>query len=410
MGMYVVLGYGYANFTVLGIPVGYLLFFILLGITVIVDTPITYIYVKEPIFLFSLLLIIYTLGHLGFDIPKNGLYSIRDASMTIELLALLVGFAWTVKYSKYNIYNYIRALFILNFIYSLTFFISDRISAISPVSGVFQPVPLLGYYTHSFLFLLVGSIYFYLQTGSYKHAGINIWLARIQLLWAFIFEARTTYISIVLIVIILLFFKKFRIVLDIATTIIIGAISVILLGSLFGIFLEGRVGTVSIDFFVTHILSIFLKGDSVAIGSAEHRLRMLSESINIWTTNWSSILFGVGFGKPIINVYTTGIQIRNPHNTHLSFLVRLGIIGFLLWAGICIRTLKLILINIRTAGGQDKNNQIWILVYFACGIVLTTFQPWLEFPYGTIPFYIVIGYSIGIYYKNKAIYGANIGA
>jgi len=38
----------------------------------------------------------------------------------------------------------------------------------------------------------------------------------------------------------------------------------------------------------------------------------------------------------------------------------------------------------------------WLLAFYVLAMVMTTVQPWLEFSYGAVPFYVLVGYGIGL--------------
>ena len=92
------------------------------------------------------------------------------------------------------------------------------------------------------------------------------------------------------------------------------------------------------------------------------------------------------------------VAIRQPHDIHLTMLARLGIIGFLLWAFINVRIIYLF---IRSLWNDPKEPfehalKFWLFLFYITGIILASLQPWLEFSYGAIPFYIVLGFSLAI--------------
>lgn len=400
--LYLVFCYGFANFSILSVPVGYLLLAISVFFCYVNHNLLINKYLREPIFVSVIIIILFSFGHLLVDFPRYGLYAIRDATFSFELIVLILGFVWGKKsFTHKEITRFLLIAFIANFLYSLTFPFSSFIKNISPVSGVFQPIPVFGYYSHTFYFLLLGSVFCFLQLDKFTHKSLIKIFGAVQLLWAFAFQSRTTYISIIVILFLLIFFKRNISFSKLVLVLVIGVFLLILLQYGTSLVIPGRLGNMNIDFYISHIKSIFLVEDSEELGSAMHRIKLVEESLRIWRSSLESTVFGTGFGEPIIDLYTTGIQIRNPHNTHLTYLVRLGIVGAVLWVFLNIRMLIILFQNIQLSDLSEKGFEVWVFLYFITGLLLTAFQPWLEFPYGTIPFFSILGYSIGTFYNKK---------
>jgi len=39
---------------------------------------------------------------------------------------------------------------------------------------------------------------------------------------------------------------------------------------------------------------------------------------------------------------------------------------------------------------------LWCLLLYVLGMLVTTVQPWLEFSYGAVPFFLLVGFAMGI--------------
>ena len=123
------------------------------------------------------------------------------------------------------------------------------------------------------------------------------------------------------------------------------------------------------------------------------------------------MLFGEGFGRPLIDFYIKGgVAVRQPHNTHLTVLVRLGLLGFILWLvfhWIIIRRFWKALHRWQM-GSFEHTLLLWFLVFYTLGMLVTTVQPWLEFSYGSIPFFILLGFAIGRMQKDENSYDTQL--
>lgn len=342
-----------------------------------------------------------SLVHLFIDIPRFGAYAVRDASFPIEGIFGLIGFLWARKIKHANMFlKALSVLFFINFIYSLTFPIREELQAISPISGLFLQVPLFGFYSQTALFLMSGALFYFLVASR-----ISVWpslvfylLALLQVAWLLVFQVRSMYVGIIVVVLLLILFSGIRRGLKPAFGIALGIISLIIIVPTFDIEIPGRIGPTEPEFLVQHFQSIFLILGTPAEGSARWRIELLPEIWERWTASTMTILIGEGFGRPLIDFYLAGgIAVRQPHNTHLSVLVRLGIFGLFLWFLIQWRILSLFLSKMRSLprGSFERDVVLWFFLFYVLGILVTTTQPWLEFSYGAIPFFILTGFALG---------------
>lgn len=402
---YVVLNYGFTNLALpiaLPVPVGYILAFLALGIAVLGHSSEVKSLLREPVVWCWLTLAGMSLLHLVGDVSTYGTYAIRDSSFVAEGVFLLLGFLWAR--SRGGVDSFVRVLaflFAANLAYALTYHFSGLLQSISPVSGVFRDVPILGSYTHTPVFLILGAL-FYALLG----ARVTRWplpvvagLVITQAGWSLVFQGRSVYVAAVLAVLILAWLYSVRAAARIGAGIIVGVLLLLAATSIFGVALPGRLGTVSAEFLVQHFRSMFLEPDTPAVGSAQWRLQLIPEVLDRWLQTPSTVLVGEGFGQPLIShVGTTGVQTRQPHNTHLTVLARLGIVGLAVWIFMLARIGCLLVVgslSARRGAPFDRSVRVWLTIFFAIGALLTTVQPWLEFSYGAVPFFTVIGFALG---------------
>jgi O-antigen ligase len=286
----------------------------------------------------------------------------------------------------------------LNAAYSLTFPLGDRLSAMSPVSGTFQAVPLLGSYAHTALILVAGAFYYLLVApGAAAWPGALIaGLAVFQIAWSLVFQDRSMYICTALAMVFFLFRRGERRL----TAVLSGSVVVFFLAlSVFGVHLEGRIGAVTPDFLASHARSILLDPTAPEEASAQWRLDLLSAVLARWSANPGAEFIGEGFGQALTDLKREGdVVVRQPHNTNVTVLVRLGTVGFLLWLGMNLAILRSLIRFIRHSRREPatQNIAVWFLLFYVMGIVVTTVQPWLEFSHGAIPFYILIGMALSL--------------
>ncbi len=402
---FVVLNYGFTNLTAIPgkpVPAGHLL---LLAAIVLALPRRRYeagVFLDEPAILWWLLLVGLSVAHLVFDIPRYGTYAVRDASFVIEGLFMLVGFLWARSATQSrSVFTALAVLFVLNTVYSLTYPISDRLVAMSPVSGVFLRVPLLGSYSQVSFFLIAGSLYYLLVMPHVKAwpAPLTLGLAALQAAWSFVFQDRTVYIGTAVALVLLVLFGGLRRGARLAA-VVAGSLTVFfVLIAITGSVIQGRVGEVGPDFLWGHIRSLTLDPYAPAAGTVQWRLDLLSELRDRWTVSPSVMAIGEGFGQPLIDFENSGNQvIRQPHNTHITVLIRLGAVGFLVWVLMHWRIFSSLFRFLRESRRDPFQHDLalWLLLFIVMGVVFTTFQPWLEFSNGAIPFFFFAGFALGM--------------
>jgi hypothetical protein len=407
---FVVLSYGFTNWTLLPgkpIPVGHLLLFTAVVIALQRHRREAAPFLNEPAVLWWLLLVGLSMSHLVFDIPRYGTYAVRDASFVFEGLFMLLGFLSARGLTETN--SFLKALavmFLLNTAYSLTFPIADTLGAISPVSGIFQQVPLLGSYPDTPLFLVAGGLYYLLVMRHVREwpQGLILILAALQTSWSFVFQQRSVYIGTAIALVLLFLFGGVRrggkLVAILGGSVVVFFAVIALTGSV----IQGRVGEVGPAFLGQHVQSLFLDPNAPAEDTVQWRLDLMSQLRERWAVDSRVMTVGEGFGQPLIDFENSeNVAVRQPHNTHITVLIRLGALGFLVWLLMHWRILTSLFRFLRNSerGTLNRDLALWLFLFYVLGIVFTTFQPWLEFSYGAIPFYFFVGIALAMAHARR---------
>ncbi len=427
------INYGFANWSLdwskWSIPIGHLLSFGALAAAFIIlkekrETILEFL--KEPAIIAWLILSGISLIHLVHDLPAYGGYAARDASFVAEGAFLFLGFLWARSDEDKTLFlRGLGLVFLLTFLYSLSVLWAGWLASTSPISGIFQPVPILGNYSFIYFPLQVGGLFFILVAPrTMKWPAAFLWaLAILQIGWMFYFQARSTYVTSLVLILLALAMTGLRQALRISALHVAGFIALIALSSLFhrmgNINLIGRNGEVNPTFYAQHLETINPNNNLPNVSPTKWRLEIWREAIGHWLATPVTILVGEGFGKPLTDYVQIGgytgnavpattvspgqfsVAVRQPHDIHLTVLARLGIIGFLLWAFINVRIIYLF---VRSLWKEPKESfehalKLWLFLFYITGMILASLQPWLEFSYGAIPFYIVLGFSIAILTK-----------
>jgi O-antigen ligase len=412
---YTILNYGFENLAIHlgGVPIiiSYLLMFASLGLAVLTGK-----YSKslqEPTVYCLLGLFLLTLVHLVVDVPAYGLWALRDASMFLDGLFLFLGLCWGMRPdSTIPLMKWLLVMFVLNLVYALSFPWGDALQALSPVSGVFLKVPVLGYYHSTYIYLLGGAMFFIMLAGY-----IVKWPKWIMLLLVFaqlgglaIHQDRSMYVAIALIIVLLLFFGEVKTSATLLGVVVFAITGLFLLTTVAGVEIEGRIGPVNLSFFADHIRSISGAQDTTG-SSVEGRMDWLEQALKRF---YSSPWVGVGFGQPLIDALDSGsgAAIRQPHNSSLSVAARLGVIGFALWVAFHLCLLQRFVYAFRRRHQFDKLHAdliLWLFIFYLIFMIVMHVEPGLEFPSGAIPFYFFVGLILGMIRWQIPAVGAQAG-
>jgi len=401
---YLVLNYGFDNLTIHvgGFPVliGYGMMYASLVLAIFARRRLVSKALQEPALICLLALLGLSLFHLVADIPSYGSWAFRDGTMCFDSLFVLMGLLWAGKSnSPYFLPKWLMFIFVLNMFYTFTLPWSERLWSWSPQSGVYLPVALLGNYHGSGDWLLAGAM-FCVCVGSYvvsRPRWLTPFLALLQLLGIAITQVRRMYLGIVVVVVILVVageIKKFARVL----VLIPGAIAVLLaVTSLGGLEISGRIGPVNLAFFKDHIRSI--SGAENTPGSdPQTRVTMGSQAFQHFLAH---PVFGEGFGQPVVNVIDeeTGTVTRTPHNSSITFLARLGAVGFALWMAFHLCIWKRFVHAFRQRNTCNKrlyDYVLWTFLFYVTFMLGSFVESPFEYPEQAIPFYFLMGFALGL--------------
>jgi O-antigen ligase len=174
-------------------------------------------------------------------------------------------------------------------------------------------------------------------------------------------------------------------------------IAVVLLLTVIGVEIPGRIGPVRADFFLQHFRSIFGAEDTPG-STLRGRIDWYDQ---VFARTSKNPWWGEGFGLPLITFENdlTGGVVRQPHNSSLTVLARLGIIGFLPWVAFHLYVLKRFIYAFRQRGRLDKQLAdfiLWLFMVYLLCMIGAAVEAGFEFPSFTITFYFFLGLSLGL--------------
>jgi O-antigen ligase len=402
---YMLLNYGFDNLALIGgfpIPVGELLIGGAFGFALLrFRAQQLYSAMADPVMVSISALIVLSAVHLLADIGKYGSVALRDASIFVEGAVFLLGWLWPLETSSRILLKWLFVFFVVNLLYSYTFPFSEEIQQRSPVSGIYHPVAIFGQYQHIHIYLVAGAL-FCLWFGLFfgYRRGWLLALAVAQLVALAILQARAAYLGTALALLLLALTgqieraRQFGYALALAVATGVVAITVV---SAAGITVQGRVDKVDLQFLAKQVASLSSIGTSAysAMPQDDDRLDWYSQVWEKTSSDTSSLIFGRGFGEPLIDFTDMdGNPVRQPHNSTLTVLGRLGLTGLAIWLAlhstIVVRFLGALRKKPSAATGEYALI-LWLFLLYVLMMLVTSVQPTLDFSHGAIPFYFFLG-------------------
>lgn len=365
------------------------------------------------------IVLFFALGIFGAlkGVALHGLWAMRDATHEIESLYLLLGFAiagrleWLSK-----ILNAIPYLLVFVVIYGFLFPFSETLQELSPkIHGAQgQPVPILFQYLNTYIVTLWAVAYLLLFEKNIKVINYLLLAAFLIAYVIFIYQARTIYLQVVALML-LMTWKKPVVMRKMILAVILFLILLFII-SVTGIEIKGRLGeTVSLDFLISHLKAIVGAGsDSAGVAAASSGVGLRTGWwITIYhnmTSSLSSLLFGLGFGIPLTDFHDTfNSVVREPHNSFISVTARMGLIGISIFAWMHVALLKTWSAAYKRAVQQQweegKKLLLFFLSYFVLIWVFSMTEDGLEKPPNAISYYFFWGIILrfALYLKNGEI-------
>ena len=122
------------------------------------------------------------------------------------------------------------------------------------------------------------------------------------------------------------------------------------------------------------------------------------------TSDPATLLSGLGFGVPLTDFRDTfGVVAREPHNSIISVVARLGLVGGIAWIWLQAELFRLAYLTHKAArrlGLHDQAQLILLIMAFAALTLASCLgEDTLEKPYNAIPYYALWGVLLRIAYR-----------
>lgn len=377
------------------------------------------LWLKSPLFIFVVFWWLFAGITIFNAYPTWGVFSFRSATHVVEIAFLLPGIFMGSSYNKRKIFfAFFGTCLLLGNIHILLSPFSDYLRPYSP-----SVISLVGETTYLlFNFNDINSaIHFPLLPASYlawlifTKKSIRKWDLKLFIcILAIGFtlakgQARTNYLIYpILFIMVFLFDRKhIRIILGIFCI----AVFFLIIVSIGGIQIQGRIGTFNIEFLYRHFLAAFGMVDDHAIqsiaGAAEESIAGAAEGVNQRLSWWdaiirqlfndpTSLLFGLGQGVPLTTLFLSdGTPVREPHNSVMSIFGRYGLLGLGVFIWMHLVMITKLLRNMRFFRNTSAYSEYLFLIFFLLAtFIITMVEDALEKPYCAVWYYFVWGMAI----------------
>lgn len=339
------------------------------------------------------------------DSRTGGIWAFRDASQAIESLYLIVGFWFASNEANlYYFFRWLRRLLVVATCYGLLYPVSTTLQKFSPkIAGLGTgATPIFFSMQNTITLLLWAACWLLIEPPrAGKSAFFRDLFAGFLIAFSVAFgQSRTIDLQVLFVGFVLLAVRrkaaaKWMMVMMFGVMLIVAV-------SVTGIEVKGRLGQkVSLDFIANHFASITGKGGAEVQSEAEGVPLRINWWRHIFTQLESSprsMIFGLGYGMPLTSFMSRNAITREPHNSYISVIGRLGISGMAMWTLMQIalyrswwRSFKLS----RAMGWKfDQTNLILVLIFYALTLIMMIGETGMEVPYWAIPYYFFFGVVI----------------
>jgi hypothetical protein len=362
------------------------------------------------------------LGRAVAGVPEYGMWALRDATHVIESLFIIVGFVFAARPGAIDGLNrWLPAVLAVVCIYALGVPFAEELQAVSPhvTAGAGYETPVFFEYNSTSGLLLVAAVYLLIFRGRSEVSNIaaTVGAALIIGYSVALFQQRTLYLQLLAIIGLFLLFRR-----DLVRRYLIArwvVVACILTGglilvSLIGLQIQGRLGVVSFGFLAEHILAIGgvkSSGLEGAAGGVNLRIEWWLDLYERWTASIGNFLFGLGYGFPLTDFVGTRVEeVREPHNSYISILARIGLVGGIAFVWMQVLLLRTWQRTYRMCSQlrwqEGKNMLLIFMVFFSIVLVRALGEPAFEKPFFTIPYYFFWGVVLMMNWRLSAVYRA----
>ncbi|MFA4982106.1 MAG: O-antigen ligase family protein [Candidatus Omnitrophota bacterium] len=309
--------------------------------------------------------------------------------------------------------KYIKLLnfvFIVVFIYGLTYVFGEIVRNVSPVVDPEDGAFLVGHYTMNYVFV-IGGIFYFLLLG--KRGLKNILLIVLGISCLITISSRAGYLAFIVLTLGTGMIRKmFKYQVRAVKYLMIILCVVAFLGIVTHINTLTQVHLkMSLENIVQRIVNIFPGNymitqdkdmqdfSEISQGTRLDRLKWTREALAIFKNNPKIWLFGEGFGYNLGAVIGFSYRVRYVHNSYVTLIVLTGLAGcgaLLYLHSVFVIRARRFLKQVEPGMEDHKRNIItFCLVYYWAFMIIAFFGPLLECPFLAANLYFIMGVGIG---------------
>ena len=363
-----------------------------------------------------LVLWLFGFTRLALDALQAGPWAFRDGTQLIETLYLIVGFALFAHPSERGrAARWIRRMLVAACLYGLLFVWGNELRAVSPTlpGGSDQAIPIIGFST-TVTMMLWGAFYCMIHpartpASRWGHRLVAAFLVSFAII---VIQARTTYVQLAAMTFLLLLVRPAALR-GLALCLPIFAFLVFLI-SVFDLNVSGRLSSkISFEFFWDHIQAMVgisetdHEGVAEAASGVDLRLGWWLRLYHELTSDLPTLLTGLGFGVPLTDFRDSlGVPTREPHNSIISIVARLGLVGGACWIWLQVELIRNALRAYRACrrmGRLEEGHLAFMILGFAVLTLSSCLaEDIMEKPYNAVPYYLLCGIALRISYSLRA--------
>jgi O-antigen ligase len=327
-----------------------------------------------------------------------------------------VGFSFAaIPRATERLLSWLRWIIVISCVYGLLYVFADQITALSPtLSGASgQAVPILGSFAMTGTMLLWGAFACLIEPAERARARMLRTFAA-GLLVAFavvVLQMRTTYLQLIVLAGLLLIVRP-RTLGRLGSAIPV-LLLLLLIITAFDIRISGRLTSeISLSFFWNHVQAIFGIGAAgqgavaEAAGGVPLRLQWWQRIYEQLTADPVTLLTGLGYGIPLTDFRDgLGVTTREPHNSVVSVVARLGLIGFVSWIFMQVELFRAgfraYRVNRRNGRNDEARFPLLVLAFAGLTLIGCVGEDNMEKPYYAIPYYTLWGFVLRVAYRQR---------
>lgn len=361
--------------------------------------------------------------HLPAGVARYGVPALRDALPSVQAFYLVPGFCigrlvLEDAGRRQWIWRFLLVLGLCTAVYGTLYPMQKALLGMSPrIMGMQQAIPLVGYYSSWPTVAVTGMFGVLLWRWAQPPGKAGLLPTALALavfsgfgLSFLLVQSRGGYVMLLAAIALLAVMRSQRkTVLRLGGALLAGVLVLLAVGES-GLEIKGRIGRVSLDSVFAHVQTLGGQAEQGsglegAAAGIDQRRRWRELSLQLWSKDWASMVFGVGFGPALTDFSARGtdgraVVVREPHNSYVTILTRTGILGLsamlMFFASTFVAAVALYRQQLASGDKPLAALALGAAVFFLCNFLNALGQPNFEAPHFVAPFFFVSGIVLAL--------------